>query len=142
MEMGYEWFILAAICMIVEIAVPTFFFLWPGLAAAVVGFIAILFPEWDFMIRLLIFGGLTLLMAWIWKTYLKRYQKDTDTPNLNKRAAHFVGQTGVVIEPIVNGRGRIKIGDSSWIASGADISEGSSVRVLRADGAVLWVEKI
>jgi len=45
-----------------------------------------------------------------------------------------------VVEPIANGHGRVKVGDSVWNARGMDAAMGANVRVIGADGAVLLVE--
>ena len=42
--------------------------------------------------------------------------------------------------PIVDGRGRVKIGDAFWTAHGPDLPAGTRVRVLAADGGALRVE--
>ncbi len=44
-------------------------------------------------------------------------------------------------EPIVNGRGRVKIDDSVWSAEGEDAPDGAKVLVTGVRGAVLTVER-
>ena len=41
---------------------------------------------------------------------------------------------------IDGGSGRVKLGDSEWIAKGPDAAPGTRMRVSGADGAVLMVE--
>ena len=43
-------------------------------------------------------------------------------------------------EPIVNGRGRIVVDDSSWKVEGPDLPAGATIEVVSADGVVLAVE--
>ncbi len=43
---------------------------------------------------------------------------------------------------IVAGRGKIKVGDSVWMATGADAEVGTQVRVIGQDGSTLHVEKV
>lgn len=64
----------------------------------------------------------------------------SDDPNLNRRGEQLVGRAGVVVEPIVGGRGRVRLGDTLWTAEGADAPEGAIVRVTEARGTVLLVE--
>lgn len=66
----------------------------------------------------------------------------SDEPDLNKRGSELVGRIVVVCETIAFGRGKIKAGDTVWIAEGADAQEGSRVRVLASEGGVLQVSQI
>ena len=46
------------------------------------------------------------------------------------------------VEAISKGRGRIKLGDSSWTVTGPDLPAGQTVEVIGADGAVLQVRPV
>jgi len=59
---------------------------------------------------------------------------------LNDRIARHVGETVEVVTAIRDGNGRVKLGDSVWIAKGPDADVGSRVRVTGADGTCLVVE--
>ncbi|MBK5198868.1 MAG: hypothetical protein JJE37_11400, partial [Methyloceanibacter sp.] len=48
-------------------------------------------------------------------------------------------QTFDLIDPIVNGRGSVKIGDSIWRVEGPELPMGARIRVVGADGTVLKV---
>jgi len=141
MELYWGWFTLAAVLIIVEVVSPTFFFLWPGMAAGCVGILAMLFPAMGFIPRLAIFALLTALFAVGWRRYLKKFPPRSDDPNLNQRGAQLIGKTGIVIEAIVNGRGRVRIGDSTWIAEGPDCPEHTPVTVENAKSTILQVKK-
>ena len=66
----------------------------------------------------------------------------TDEPHLNRRGAGCIGQRAALATPIVNGRGRIRLGDSSWPAAGPDLPAGTTVEVIGADGALLQVQPV
>jgi membrane protein implicated in regulation of membrane protease activity len=63
-------------------------------------------------------------------------------PMLNDRAARLVGRTVVVTQAIVNGEGRVRVGDSVWSCRGPDCAEASRVRIVGADGSCLKVEPV
>lgn len=65
----------------------------------------------------------------------------TDQPDLNQRPAQLIGRVGVVEEAIVNGRGKVRIGDTVWVVEGPDTPSDSDVRVTAARGAILRVER-
>jgi membrane protein implicated in regulation of membrane protease activity len=63
----------------------------------------------------------------------------SDEPDLNRRGAQSIGQTLTLVEPIVNGRGKVRLGDTLWPAEGPDCPVGTRVRVTGAAGTVLVV---
>lgn len=65
----------------------------------------------------------------------------TDQPDLNRRPDQLIGRVVVVEEPIVHGRGRVRLDDTLWIADGPDAPAGAEMRVTAAQGAVLRVER-
>ena len=69
-------------------------------------------------------------------------EEDEAASNLNRRAHALVGQTFTLEAPIVDGSGRIRVGDSSWRVTGPSAPAGASVRVVRVEGATLVVETV
>ena len=51
------------------------------------------------------------------------------------------GRTFTLSAPILNGVGKLRVDDSQWRIAGPDLPEGSRVRVVRAEGATLRVER-
>jgi membrane protein implicated in regulation of membrane protease activity len=67
----------------------------------------------------------------------------SDEPDLNRRGAELVGQTAIVVEPILKGgRGTVRAGDSIWVAEGCEAAAGACVRVTGVKGTALIVEAI
>lgn len=64
----------------------------------------------------------------------------SDEPDLNRRAAQIEGRTCEVVEAIRTGRGKVRIGDSVWVAEGPDHPAGATVRIVGSRGTVLIVE--
>lgn len=61
---------------------------------------------------------------------------------LNNRAGRLVGETALVTQAIESGSGRVKVGDSEWIARGADAEAGTRVRITGSRGVELLVEPV
>ena len=53
-----------------------------------------------------------------------------------------VGRRIGLVAPIVNGRGRAKLGDSSWTVTGPELPAGEIVEVVGVDGVVLEVRSV
>jgi membrane protein implicated in regulation of membrane protease activity len=73
--------------------------------------------------------------------YQRRHPTLTDHPALNRRAQQYVGRRFTLDEPIVNGYGKLRVGDSVWSVSGSDLPAGTQVTVTGTSGVVLLVEK-
>lgn len=48
---------------------------------------------------------------------------------LNQRDHAMIGARGVVSAPLVNGEGKVRVGDTVWLAEGPDLAEGTPVIV-------------
>ncbi len=53
----------------------------------------------------------------------------------------MVGAHGTVCEAFVNGRGKVRIGDTVWLADGPDLAEGAPVVVAGVRGTRLDVTR-
>jgi membrane protein implicated in regulation of membrane protease activity len=134
----WTWMIVAAILFALEVMSPGIFLMWFGMAAAVTGLLAFGFDtSWQW--QLVWFCLLSLAAVLIALKYLRRHPLESDRPLLNERAVQHIGQCYNLVDPIVNGRGSVKIGDSIWRVEGPELPKGARVRVLGADGTLLKV---
>lgn len=134
----WNWLILAAVLFALEVMAPGIFLMWFGLAAAITGLLAFgLDISWQWQI--VWFCLLSLAAVLIALKYLRKHPLESERPLLNERAVQHIGQNFDLIEPIVNGRGSVKIGDSIWRVEGPELPNGARVRVTGADGTVLKV---
>ena len=136
----WEWWILGAALVVLEVFAPGVIFLWMGIAAGVVGLIVLAAPAMEWEIQVLIFAALSVASVFVARRYLKRKPIETDHPNLNRRGQDLIGRVFTLDEPIVNGQARLKVGDSQWQVTGPDLASGASVRVAGIDGTKLRVE--
>lgn len=139
-ELGYwHWWILAAVLVILEVFAPGAFFLWLGIAAAVVGGIVLLAPAMDWEYQLLLFSILSVISIVVWRKFFLQKAADTDQPALNRRGEQYVGRLFTLNEPINDGLGKIRVDDSTWKIRGEDCPVGSQVEVTGVDGTILEV---
>ena len=50
---------------------------------------------------------------------------ESDQPLLNRRGEQLIGRIATLTEPIKDGRGRVRIGDTMWRVSGPDLPAGA-----------------
>ncbi|MDN5928119.1 MAG: NfeD family protein [Hyphomicrobiales bacterium] len=140
----WNWIVLGGILLVLEILVPGVFLLWIGIAAILTGALSLQLlwlGVWGWQVQVLVFLALSLVSAYIGTRVMgKSDGSDTDEPLLNRRAEQLVGRTATLEEPIVNGRGRIRLGDTLWRVSGPDLPAGAHVRVKTAQNGQLVVE--
>jgi membrane protein implicated in regulation of membrane protease activity len=131
----WVWWIIAVLLLIVELLLAGIFFVWLGIAAAIMGIIDLLAPPLSWQVEVLIFAVLSAGLVIAGRPWLKRRQAvDSDRPNLNQRIQDYVGRSYVLDEAIINGRGKVKIDDTLWEVTGPDLPQGSWVRIVGIDG--------
>ncbi|MGH6769002.1 MAG: NfeD family protein [Xanthobacteraceae bacterium] len=136
---AWNWFILAAVFLLIELAAPGVFMLWLGLAAIMVGVISI-GVQLSWQAQFIAFALLSVACIPAWRYFARRVETPADRPFLNRRAEGYVGRVFTLDKPIVDGVGTIRIEDTVWRVSGPDLPAGSRVKVAEADGADLVVE--
>ena len=136
------WWSAGVLLLAGEMVIPGVYLLWIGLAAAVTGVFAWMFPGLEFEGHGLVFAALSTASIYIGHRYV--YGKMGPRPEMvvNKRGHQHVGKTYVVVEAIENGRGHVTVGDSRWLAEGPDTTEGEKVRVISVEGTILKVESV
>ena len=136
----WDWLALGTVLLILEVFGAGGYLLWVGLAALMVGALTFLAPGLPWTLQLPLFGVLAILTAVFWWRRQRGTGESGEQPNLNRRGHELIGRTFIVQQAIVEGRGKIKVGDSVWMAVGPDAPVGTSVRVTEQNGAVLSVE--
>jgi membrane protein implicated in regulation of membrane protease activity len=136
----WTWFILAVVLLSMEFVIPGVHFLWFGLAAVVVGVIAMsTVLAWPWQVAIYAFISIVSVF-WV-RRFVRPASNASDVPALNERGAHYLGRTVPVEDAIQGGRGKVRVGDTVWAASGPDAPAGALVRVVGAKGTVLEVER-
>ena len=64
----------------------------------------------------------------------------SEEPTLNRGGTDLIGRVTTVTEAIAGGRGKVRIGDTTWMAEGPDLPAGTSVRIVGARDVFLVVE--
>jgi membrane protein implicated in regulation of membrane protease activity len=137
-ELGpWNWMVLGCVLLALEIVLPGFFLLWIGIAALVTGALALSLLLWDasywvWQAQVVVFLVLAVASAYAGNRLMSGRGGDSDMPLLNRRSEQMIGKVATLTEPIRDGRGRIRIGDTMWRVSGPDLPVGAQVRVKSA----------
>lgn len=144
-ELGpWMWMVLGAVLLILEIVAPGVFLLWLGVAAILTGTLSLQLWDtsfWTWQVQVLVFLALSVASILIGRRLFAANGKDdTDQPLLNQRDKQLVGRTTTLEEPIIDGHGRVRLGDTLWRVSGPDLPAGTRVRVSGTRDGELTVE--
>jgi membrane protein implicated in regulation of membrane protease activity len=140
---AWNWIILGGILLAVELIAPGTFILWLGVSAILVGLISFAI-DWNWQEQGIAFAILAVASMVFWSKLVRPRRQDkeaSDQPFLNRRAQGLVGRVFTLDKPIVDGAGTVRIGDTIWRVTGPDCAAGSRVKIARADGAMLFVER-
>ncbi len=138
----WHWWILGVGLVALEMLVPGTFFLWLGVSAGITGFLLLVLPELAWQYQIIVFSVLSVGSIYIGRKVWRPSHGDTDEPALNRRGAQYVGRVVKLAEPISNGRGKARVGDSLWLVAGDDQPAGAEVKVTGVEGTVLQVEPV
>ncbi|MCB1572030.1 MAG: NfeD family protein [Xanthomonadales bacterium] len=139
---SYGWWLLALVLIAAELLAPGYFLLWIGLAAAVMGLVMLVFPGLPFLAQAIVFAALSIGVCWVyWKFIRPAAELRDDQPLLNRKGDRMIGRHVTVVEAIVNGRGKVKVGDSVWLVEGADCPVGTLVEIIGVQGTTLQIAR-
>ena len=134
----WYWWALAAVLLVFEMMLPGVVFLVLAIGAGVAGAMLLIAGDVSLEIQLVVFAIVSVVSAIGLRRYLRGLLPRAST--LNARGESLVGQIFVLDQPILGGRGRIKLGDGSWSITGPDMVAGAKVRVAAVSGTELRVE--
>ena len=138
----WEIFVIAGLVfLILEMLVPSMFFL----NLAIAGFITAVTAVWisDWIILTILFVILSVLSILFLRPLLIKNKKDKE--HETGMEAKYIGKIVKVTEPVSKYSGAITIYDERWEARTENedtIPAGSEVRIIRYDSLILTVEKV
>ncbi len=137
-EPYWIWAAIGLLLAAAEILVPGVYLIWLAVAALITAVMTFVFDP-GVPLQIVNFVFLSLIIAFSARRILRDTPIFSADPLLNKRGARLVGETAVVVQDFAGGSGRVRLGDSEWLAKGVDMKAGERVRVTGSEGAILLV---
>ena len=142
----WHWLAFGTFLMLVEILVPGVVFLWLGIAGVLTGLLLAAVPGMDWQAQLVVFAVLSVAAIFIGRRFVASRQGPTDHPTLNRRGHSMVGMRATLRDATINGRGRLRVGDTMWalrLASpDGELPANTEVTVVEVDGVTLVVREV
>lgn len=137
----WQWLALGLFLAAAEILVPGFFLIWLAGAAVLTGLLVWLIP-FEMPLQIVFFAVVAFVSVFAGRRFLRDNPAEELDPKMNRRGERLAGETAIVVQAIEAGSGRVRHGDSEWLARGVDAAPGMRVRITGSDGAVLLVEPL
>jgi len=137
----WTWLALGLVLAVAEMVVPGVFLIWFAGAAILVGLLSAVVAL-PLPVEIAIFAALAVVNVLIGQRWLKRHPVESADPLMNRRGARLVGQSVVVTQAIEHGAGRVRCGDTDWMAQGPDAAVGARLTVTGSRGSILIVEAV
>lgn len=138
-DAGWLWMIGGVLLLIAEIMVPGVFLVWLGIAAVVTGAFAQLFGI-GLAGQLGLFALYSVLAVMAGRRFYAVKGVEHSGPGLNNPSARLIGKRVLVVQPVDEDSGRVRVGDSEWSARGGPAEPGEKVRITGIEGNCLIVE--
>lgn len=137
----WQIYVIAGLLFIIlEMAVPSMFFLNLAVAGFITAVVSLFVTSWIYLI--IIFTVLSILsIALLRPLLLRKSNKEQQTGMEGK----YIGKIVKVIEPVDRYNGAITVYDERWEArtdSDEQIPVGSEVKIVKYDSLILTVERI
>lgn len=137
----WAWLALGLVLAVGEMTIPGVFLIWMAGAAVITGLVTWVVPL-SVPLQVVLFAVLSMAAVFIGRNWLRANPIIAADPMMNDRGGRAVGETVLVTTVIEGGEGRVKLGDSEWIAKGPDAEPGTRMRVTAHDGSILLVEHL
>jgi membrane protein implicated in regulation of membrane protease activity len=141
LDAHWVWVALGLALAGLEMLVPGVYLFWFAIAALLTGALTWAF-DLGVPMQIIDFVFLSLIAVFSARRILRDSPIVSADPLLNKRGGRLVGETALVTQAFDGGTGRIRYGDSEWLARGPDAAAGARVRIVGHEGSVLLVEPL
>lgn len=145
--MGFEWWhwmVLGLLLGLAELIIPSFFIIWFGLGAILVGLVLLAAPGMGFIGQVVIWTIASVGLTALWFKVFKKQQDKTRAG----QADDVIGESGVLVrgvEPFQKGEVRFQrpvMGSEVWTCLADEtIAAGERVHVVSVDGQMLKVAR-
>lgn len=115
-EVPWLWLIVGLVLVGLEALISGVFLLWIGLGAMLIGIVLMLFPEMGTTLQLVLFAASMLLAVGAGFIVQRRDTRAPELQSLNRELKDLLGLRTVTISDFQTGRGRIRVGDTSYSA--------------------------
>jgi membrane protein implicated in regulation of membrane protease activity len=134
----WHWVVLGIVLALLELVVPTFFLVWFGVGAVIVGIALVAFPELSFPWQVLLWVVCSVAFIGLW---FKVFKPGFHKTRVGMSKGTAIGEVGIVTREIrPHGKGEVRfqrpmLGDDVWESiADEEFKVGERVKVLDIEG--------
>lgn len=142
----WAWVVGGIGLILAELLIPSFFIVWFGLGALLVGVLAALVPGLSLTAQLATWTVASLAMVMLW---FKVFKPGFHKTRIGTAAGEAVGEIGLLVSavaPFERGKVRFQrpvLGSEEWVCmADTPIATGERVKVVAVEGSFLTVSKV
>lgn|GEM_PF-2043401 len=144
---SWWWISIGVALAILEILMPTYFFLWLSLAGFLTGVITWAFPKLYLWQSLITFSFLSVGIMYGAKIYRKLFmgaKRGQKKDLLNNRLATYHGRVTPITKEVVDNYGEIYLDDMPWRVKASEkyLPVGAKVKIVGDEGMLFLVDPI
>lgn len=137
---AWHWLSFGVLLLALELLLSNGFFLGLAIATGIIAACLFLFAPFSWLYQFALFSVLALLSTILWWTRFRQFLQKPAIPLANQRGKQYIGRIFTLTAPIINGRGRVRIGDNIWLVAGPDLPTGTAIRIVDCEGLLLNVQ--
>ena len=141
----WHWVLGGLGLVLLELALPSFFVIWFGLSALLVGLSVLVLPTLSLTAQIALWIITSVVMVVLWFSVFKRSQHKT---LIGTAAGEVIGEVGLLVSavaPFQRGKVRFQrplLGAEEWVCMAESaITAGERVRVVSVEGSFIKVAK-
>ena len=141
----WHWVLGGLGLVLLELALPSFFVIWFGLSALLVGLSVLVLPTLSLAAQIALWIITSVVMVVLWFSVFKRSQHKT---LIGTAAGEVIGEVGLLVSavaPFQRGKVRFQrplLGSEEWVCTAESaIAAGERVRVVSVEGSFIKVAK-
>lgn len=142
----WAWIVGGIGLILAELVIPSFFVVWFGLGALLVGLLALLVPGLSLTVQLATWTAASLAMVMLW---FKVFKPGFHKTRIGTAAGEAIGEIGLLVSavaPFERGKVRFQrpvLGSEEWVCmADTPIATGERVKVVAVEGSFLTVSKV
>lgn len=139
---GWYWLGLAAVLGLTELAVPGVYLVFLACAAALTGVLALVVADAPLWTQLGCFALSAVAAVAVGRRLYHERPVPTADPLLNDRIERLIGSIVTIEQAIIDGHGRVRVGDGAWPAVGPDLPIDAKAQVVGHEAGALVVERL
>jgi membrane protein implicated in regulation of membrane protease activity len=142
----WHWIAGGIVLILMELVIPSFFVLWFGLGALIVGLLLLVAPGFPLAGQILLWAIASVTMTVLWFRVFSRIRNKT---RIGTAAGDIIGEIGLLVAdtaPFQRGKVRFQrpvLGAEEWpCTSDTEINAGTRVKLVSVEGSFLRVAQV